>query len=226
GRYRLSVPIMRVIPNPVPVPPDRDAWSLERATADQMLCVGRFDLRKGADIVIRAFAEAVKQRPSLSLVMAGPDSGLVQPTGNRVHFAEFVASQIAPEARSRITFLGPQPSQRIHELRLQSRVAIVGSRFETFSYVAAESMALGMPVLATDIYGPGEFIRDGIDGRIVPVEDVGALARGMVEMSSDQSRLAQMGRAARERVRECFSPERIAKDSVAVYREVLAAHSR
>jgi glycosyltransferase involved in cell wall biosynthesis len=222
ARYDLSIPIARVIPNPVRLASRPDTWSLNRAVEDQILCVGRFDLRKGADIVIRAFAEALQERPQLSLVIAGPDRGLVQPNGQVLHFEEFVNSEISPVARARIRYLGPQSPDSISRLRRESTLALIGSRFETFSYVAAEAMAVGMPVLASDVYGPGEIIRDGIDGRIFASGNVNACARSIVEMMLDRPRLAKMGRSAYQRAAECLSPQRVARDTVAVYKEALA----
>jgi glycosyltransferase involved in cell wall biosynthesis len=89
-RFGLNLPIARAIPNPMPAMSPADAWRLERADPDQILCVGRFDLRKGADVVVRAFARAIERRPSLMLLMAGPDPGLAQPDGSAIHFDEFV----------------------------------------------------------------------------------------------------------------------------------------
>src|SRR5260221_13319072 len=124
--------------------------------------------------------------------MAGPDSGLAQRDGSKMHFDEFVATEFAPEVRKRVHFFGLLPGSRIAELRLQSAFALVLSRFEAFSYTVAEAMAVGMPVLASDCFGPSELIRDGIDGRIVPVADISAAAAAMVEMAASPARLAQM----------------------------------
>src|SRR5205823_3159707 len=136
-RYDLHLPLVRAIPNPLPVVSLEDAWDIRRADPNDVLCVGRFDLRKGADIVVRAFAQAYEQRPTLTLVMAGPDTGLRQPTGELVHFDDYVRSELAPEVRSRIRFLGSLPQDRLSEIRRQSGLAIVASRFENFPYSVA-----------------------------------------------------------------------------------------
>jgi len=221
-RYGLNLPLGRVIPNPIAVASRADRWSLDRASPDQILYVGRFDLCKGADILLRAFAKALERRPSLTLIMAGPDSGIPQSDGSRVHFDEFVATELPPEIRKRIHFLGPQPAHRIAELRLQSAFALVLSRFEAFSYTVAEAMAVGMPVLGSDSFGPGELIRNGIDGRIVPIADVTATADAIVTMASNPTSLAQMGRAAYARTAEWLAPDRIARETVELYRAAMA----
>jgi glycosyltransferase involved in cell wall biosynthesis len=222
-RYRLSPPIVRAIPNPIPLAPRGAVWNLDQANPNQILFVGRFDLCKGADVLVRAFAHALQERPSLNLVMAGPDIGLPQPGLGIVHFSQFVEREVPPDARARIRFLGLQPPERIAELRLQSAFSIVPSRFETFGYTIVEAMAVGMPVLASDTFGPGEIIRDRVDGRLMPIGDVDATASAMLAMASDPPVLAAMGRAAYDRVSEWLSPARIARETLSLYREVLVA---
>lgn len=202
--------LTRVIHNPMHLP--REQWSLKQSHPDQILFVGRFDLLKGADIVIRAFAKAVEKRPSLRLVMVGPDRGL----GGAVRFQEFVLS-IPSEAREKIDFLGEQSPQRISQLRLQSALAIVGSRYETFAYTIFEAQALGMPLLMTDTLGPRGMITDGVDGRIVPVADPAAMAEAITQMVDDPASLARMGAAGRNMVGERMDPRRIAQQTVELY---------
>ena len=221
--HGLDATITRAIPNPMPVGPAENAWSVERADPDQILAVGRFDLLKGADVALRAFALALEERPSLKLVMAGPDPGLANPNGPPTHFEHFVASGLSPEARAQVQFLGAQPPQRIAELRAESAFALVTSRFENFPYSIAEAMAVGMPVLSSDTFGGGEMIRSGMDGMLVPVDDVEGTAAAILQMLASKDRLGAMGQSARTRVAEWLAPDRIAAETVSIYREVLAA---
>ena len=205
----------RVIFNPVPIPSDE--WSPDRADANQLLFVGRFDSLKGADVVVRAFAKAVERRPSLRLVMVGPDRGL----GGRVHFDEFVR-EIPEEAQAKIEFLGEQLPERVAQLRLQSGLAIVGSRYETFPYTAFEAQAVGMPLLMTDTFGPKGIVSDGIDGRVVPVADPDSMADAIVQMVDDPASLKRLGAAGRAMVADKMDPTRIARETAELYRDVLA----
>jgi glycosyltransferase involved in cell wall biosynthesis len=221
GQYRVTLPLTRAIPNPIPVASGAVQWRIDDADPNQLLYVGRFDSLKGADIVLQAFEQALQRRPSLTLVIAGPDLGLIDGGGALVHFEEFSAREMSAQARARVRFLGAQAPARVADLRLQSGVSILTSRFENFPYSIAEAMAAGMPVLASNTFGAREMIRDGIEGRIVPAEDVEATAEVMVAMASNPLQLAAMGKAGRERVTEWLSPERIARETVEVYREAL-----
>ena len=221
-RFDLDLDLTRVIPNPMPVARPSAMWRYERANPTQFLAVGRFDLCKGADVMLRAFAVALSRQPELTLVMAGPDTGLAQADGTVIRFDDFVRTEIPPEGRAKISFLGPQPPSRIAELRLQSGVAVVVSRFETFPYTIAEAMAVGMPILASATFGSREMIRDSIDGRIVPIADVERTAEAMVEMAATPEKIAEFGRSARDRAAHLLSPERIARETVELYRQAIA----
>jgi glycosyltransferase involved in cell wall biosynthesis len=178
----------RVIPNPVPVPSRQ--WDMNNANLDQILFVGRIDRRKGADIALEAFSRAREQRPSLTMLMVG--SGEPRP---------------APGVR----FLGNLPPEELERLRLQSGLMLSASRFETFSYAIAESMALGMPVLSTPTFA--EVIMNHTDGRIA----FGQLHATLLEMLARPDRLAAMGSEARKTVKTRMSPEKIAKQTLDLY---------
>jgi glycosyltransferase involved in cell wall biosynthesis len=197
---RASWSIGRVIPNPMPLP--REQWSLDRADPDQLLFIGRMDRIKGADVVMRAFAQAREKRPELRLVMVGPGD--------------------MPCALSGIDVKGKLSPAEILELRLRSALSVVGSPYETFAYSITEAMALGMPVLSTDSMGGRALVDDRVTGRLAPVGDPEAMSAAMLEMTGDRGALAAYGRAARAWVAEQLDPERIARESVVLYREVLA----
>ena len=72
---------------------------------------------------------------------------------------------------------------------------------ESFGVVLAEAMAAGLPVVATDIAGYREVVRDGVDGLLAPASDAPALATGLRRLLDDAvlaDRLRQAGRARAE----------------------------
>lgn len=72
-----------------------------------------------------------------------------------------------------------------------------------------EAMAARLPVVATDVGGAIEAVRDGIEGLIVPPRDPGALAQAVAALVADPERMRAMGEAGARRVREAFSIERM-----------------
>ena len=210
-----------VIPNPIASPPLADAWSIEGCDLDQILCVGRFDLRKGADIVLKAFERALAAHPALRLVLVGPDKGILEPDGSLSHFAAWAATNLKAETRARIDYRGPVSSADVARLRRESAFSIVASRFENFAYSLAEAQAAGAPSIVSDSFGNGEIVRDGITGIVVPIADVDALAGAIVSLRADPDRLAIMGSRARARAADWLDPARVASETVDFYRRVL-----
>ncbi len=83
-----------------------------------------------------------------------------------------------------------------------------------------EAMASGCAVVASDCGGAREAVEDGVTGRMVPVADAGALAGALAGLAGDPARLAALGAAARRRVAERFTLERMADAFEAYYDEV------
>ena len=79
-------------------------------------------------------------------------------------------------------------------------VVVSTSRFEGFGNTLAEALALGRPVVSTDApVGPAEVLENGRCGRLVPVRDVGAVARACLDILDDPEESDRLSRAALER---------------------------
>jgi len=80
-------------------------------------------------------------------------------------------------------------------------------RDEPFGRVVAEAMAAGVPVIATRGGGIPEIVRDGVDGLLYPMGDVGALIQAITDLASDPQRRASMGHSGRHRIATDFCLE-------------------
>lgn len=131
------------------------------------------------------------------------------------------AFEIAKQSRPELTLVcvGPgfetKSGDELTRLRLESGLAVIGSRFEVFPYILTEAMALGMPVVSSRFGGAGEIVTDRVDGRLVPPQDPRAMAAAMLETIGN----VLLGKAARETVARRFDPVYIAKQTVELYRQ-------
>jgi len=100
-------------------------------------------------------------------------------------------------------------------------VSVVPSISESLSNVMLESMAAGVPVVATAVGGNIELASDG-RALLVPPEDEEALAAGLERVLADQGLRAEMGRRARRFAHENFSMEQVRRQYLGVYADVLA----
>lgn len=131
------------------------------------------------------------------------------------------------ELRGRVQRLGLTDAVRftgyrddIPDLLLASDVAALTSLYEGIPRALMESMAAGLPVVATDVPGTRSLVVDGQTGRLVPLGDDVAVADALHELRSDPSRAREFGRNGRLRVEAEFDERKISARTVAVYEHV------
>ena len=221
SRYQLSRDDAAVIANPVEFPDDAARWQWETCDQNLLLFVGRFDLRKGADVMLNAFCTLVDKHPSLKLVMAGKDIGIPDETGAMKKFDAYAKANLPDETRARIEYLGPIGRDELDELRRRACVYISASRFECCAYAVMETMAMGTPVVASSTFGAHEFPECENALAVSPVGDGDALAGLIDRLVSDPDELKRMGAAGFEAASYVFSPDRLAEQSIEYYRQCL-----
>jgi glycosyltransferase involved in cell wall biosynthesis len=94
------------------------------------------------------------------------------------------------------------------------------SRFEGIPRSMMEAMAMGLPAVAYEIPGTAMLIQDGINGRLVPLDDAEALARAWEELLLDGAARERMGAMAGASIRERFSAARMARQYEDLYEEL------
>ena len=98
---------------------------------------------------------------------------------------------------------------------------VSASRSEAFGMAMAEALVCGVPVVATATEGARSLIEENVNGLLVPVGDVGALAAAVSSLLRDAGRRRVLGDNARRAARERFSPARMVEATVRVYEEAL-----
>lgn len=89
--------------------------------------------------------------------------------------------------------------------------------------VMFEAMALGKPVVATNVGGVAHALEDEKTGLIVPAEDAHALADKIIQLLEEPEKAQQLGEAGRQLIRDRFTAERMVDETLDLYRSVLAA---
>ena len=225
-RYKLTPRVSAHIANPLTVASDAPLWQLDTCDRGTILFIGRFDKRKGADVVLRAFASMLPRRPDLRLIVVGPDNGLLQADGRLIRFEAFCADLFPGELRSRVDYRGSMPNREVAQLRAKAFVTVSASRWENASYAALEALLQGCPLVLSDAGGNPEIVTDGVTGRLAQSENPASFAEQLLAMLDDPQAAARMGAAGRQFVQQLHSPAKIARDSLELYARVIAGHTR
>jgi glycosyltransferase involved in cell wall biosynthesis len=85
-----------------------------------------------------------------------------------------------------------------------------------------EAAAAGRPIIASDVTGCREVIRDGIEGLLVPLGDIDATADALMRLAQDAALRARLGAAARRRFMERFTEQTVERTVTGLYRSLLA----
>lgn len=226
ARYGLAPSLARHIDNPLSLPASAPVWSSDRCDPKRLLFVGRFDKRKGGDLVLRAFDAVARADSSLQLTFVGPDAGVTGPDGRRIGFEEARANLCDASTHSRIDFRGSLDPQRIYPLRSEAFLTIVASRWENQSYTALEAMAQGCPLVSSDAGGQGEFVIDGSTGLLAKAGSDEELHQRIATLLHDPGRAADLGRRAREHVLAHHSPAVIVGKTIEVYEQAIGRQGR
>jgi glycosyltransferase involved in cell wall biosynthesis len=195
-----------VIPNgivvgPRPSPADRDEARRRLGLDDADLVIGiaaRLSRQKAHHVLLRAVALLHADRPRLRLVVIG---GGAEEPALRALVAELGIAE-------HVLFTGVRDDVR--ELLPGCDVTCLSSVHEGAPLVVLESMAAGVPVVATDCGAVRDLVADGREGFVVPVGDPDALAARLGTLLDDPALRADMGDRARRRAEAEYSIEHTA----------------
>ena len=167
--------------------------------------VARLDPVKNLESLIEAFASVTEFVPRCALVIVGDGS-------ERERLEARVRSLgIADMVR----FLGNRSDVR--RLLPAFDVFVNSSVSEGVSLTILEAMATGLPVIATAVGGTPEIVEDGITGLLVPARNPRRLALSLIELCTARGRREMFGAAARTRVEQQFTIDRMVQQYADVY---------
>ncbi len=198
GRYR-------IVPNGVHLG-DAPARSQEGRQPLRILFVGQAVERKGLSVLLRAF-EALRDHVPATLTLVG---------ASREEIAHMTLDDRAVRALGKVS-----EARKLAELARADVLCAPSLGGESFGMVITEGLAAGTPVLASDIPGYRDVLRDGVDGQLVPAGDPLALAEALRRLALDPARRARMAAAARERA-ERFAWPHVAAEVLDCYEQARA----
>lgn len=173
----------------------------------QLVYVGRLSYEKGADLLI----EAVKRLPrdlNLRLVVVG--SGPMERKLNNMAYGD-----------PRIIFIGSRDHATTLEIIRGSDLFLLPSRMEGAPMALLEAMALGVPVIASDVGGIPDFIENGVTGLLFRDKDIEMLKDAIIRLYENRYLAKTLAKNAIEKIKTDYSIERMATRYLDLYQELL-----
>ena len=177
--------------------------------------LSRLSRLKGVEDFLEAAAVVVRRFAGARFLVIGDN---IDPNGSDYRRElEERAAQLG--LQERVLFTG----FRLDVPRLLSAAAasVLPSLSEGLSNTILESMAAGVPVIATRVGGSGEALEDHVDGLLVPPRDPSALSRAIIWVLEHPEAARELGQRARTRVAEEFSLERMVRETECLYARLL-----
>lgn len=165
---------------------------------------------KGHDLLLPAFAKALRKYPDLKLKIGGDG-----PEGDNLkNLAEALG------ITGSVIFLGALKTDEVLNLMRRSNAFVLASRTETFGVVFIEALSQGLPVIATECGGPQSIVRPD-NGFLVPTENTDALADALIQMYEQRDRFSPQ--KLRQECLAEFGEETVIKQLVAKFETILAS---
>jgi glycosyltransferase involved in cell wall biosynthesis len=190
---------IHVIPNPIDGQFCKNGRLEAHRDGHRVIAIGRLELQKGFDMLLRAFAQCAQGHPdwTLKIIGDGSERERLQALARVLQISDRVDWQLPAK----------EPEK---ELR-RSDLFVLSSRYEGLPMVLLEAMACGLPVVSFDCpSGPKEIIRDGEDGLLVRANDIDALAQAIRHLMSSEGERKRLGENA-TRIVERFGLAKISE---------------
>jgi len=175
--------------------------------------VGRLVRTKGLEFFFEAAADVAARFPSVRFLIVG--ESCMDPS----YRLELEQRARNLNLTGRIIFTGQRSD--VPQIMREIDISVLPSLTESFSNTLLESMANGLPVVATNVGGNPEIVSDGVNGILVAPRDPAALSRSMVELIQQPELARRLGKAAREKVVRNYSLNHLLRRTEDLYISLL-----
>jgi glycosyltransferase involved in cell wall biosynthesis len=183
--------------------------------------VGQISPWKGQETAIRIVAQLRERFPQLRLLIVGQAKFTDRATRyDNIGYLESLHRLVVENGlEQQVEFWGERAD--VETIVRALDVALAPSWEEPFGRSVIEAMSLQVPVLATNVGGPAEYVEDGVDGLLLPPTDIDAWAHALQGLLDSPETRAALGKRASLKVRSRFDRDTYAKAVLDVYDQVL-----
>jgi glycosyltransferase involved in cell wall biosynthesis len=179
----------------------------------KILYVGRFEYRKGTDILLAAIPAIVEKNSQVYFELIGNDP-------ENIYENEFNRKN-PPAIIAQVKFSGNADNTATAKAYAGCDIFAAPSRYESFGLIYIEAMSYGKPVIGCNVGGVTEIIEDHKNGLLIPADDAAALTAGLELLINNRQLREEMGRQARITVEDRFTKEKLAENTMAYYNQAI-----
>ena len=181
-----------------------------------ILFVGRLESRKGANYLIKAYKQVKEELPNSRLIVVGPGTRLRRK----------YERQVKRNRLEDVVFVGYAPYAELPRYYKTADIfCSPATGRESFGIALIEAMAVGKPIVASNIDGYASVMTHGAEGLLVPPKDKKALAQALISLMTNESHRQQMGARGRLTA-EGYDWKHIAQRVLDYYVKVLSESQR
>ncbi len=169
--------------------------------------VGRLHPSKGYDTLLNSIPEVIAEFPSAKFMIIGD--------GAQKEYLQKLCVVLG--ISEYVVFLGGKAHDQVLSFFKRIHLFVLTSNWEGFGIAAIEAMASGKPVVATNVEGLREVVKDGRTGFLVPPGQPKALAKKIILLLKNPSLCSQMGNEGRKRVETLFSLDGMINELESLY---------
>lgn len=192
----------------------RDAYRRElniAADAPLVVFIGRLDPQKKIPWMLGGFARLAQTRPRTLLALVG-DGPLREEIYGLVRLLNI---------KDKVIFAGPVPTDDVLKWNQMADTCVLVSEVEGLPCSLIEAMSVGVPPIVSNIPAHTQLVEHEVHGLITAVGDEESIARGLQQVIDDQALRERMGRAARQRMKDVFSTDRVVDRYESLFQSVL-----
>ena len=211
NEYNLPAEKFAIIPLSVRIPSEDELSNESNHTPPKVLFVGRFEERKGIDIVLSMIPRILEQEAEVEFRLVGSDP-------NQAYQKQFISQY--PQFSDQVFFLGEKRGLELEQEYKNCTLFIAPSRYESFGLIYAEAMSFGKPAIGTRIGGIPEVIEDQISGLLCNNESTDEFSEALLRLLRDKDSRIKMGVAARKRAKKFFDFDNLVIETEKYYTKI------
>ena len=178
-----------------------------------LINVGRQEYQKGQWVLVHAVKKLLHRHPDLVLLVAGRNGQMS---------TELERLRARDRLEDRVRLLGHRDD--VPELLAASDVFVFPSLWEGLGGSVLEAMALGLPIVASDLESVREVVDEGRNADLVPPDDVDELATAIDAILGDPDRARSYGQASRHMFEARYTLDRTTRAMISLYESLIGGH--